>query len=116
MGLLAWVLLSERPARSSLLAIPVAMVGILLISGALESGAYGSNPRLGAVFGVLTGIAYSGFLLAMRRGSSERGRVAGPLFDATLATVVFLVPAGLLLGISTSRRRSRRPAGSSCLR
>jgi drug/metabolite transporter (DMT)-like permease len=97
-GLLAWALFRERPAKSSLLAIPVAMAGILLISGALENGAYGSDPKLGAVYGALTGIAYSGFLLAMRRGSSERGRVAGPLYDATLATAVFVVPAGLLLG------------------
>ncbi len=97
-GLLAWALFRERPGRSSLLAIPVAMLGILLISGALEKGAYGSDPSLGAVYGVLTGIAYSGFLLALRRGSGERGRVAGPLYDATLASAIFVVPAGLLLG------------------
>src|SRR5438128_9736469 len=60
-GLLAWALLGERPHRSSLTAIPVVGFGVVLISGALEQGAYGSNPQLGAVYGVLTGIAYSGF-------------------------------------------------------
>src|SRR5438128_423385 len=60
-GLLAWILLGERPHRSSFAAIPIVGLGVLLISGALEQGAYGSNPRLGAVYGVLTGIAYSGF-------------------------------------------------------
>ena len=64
----------------------------------LENGAYGSDPKLGAIYGLLTGIAYSGFLLALRRGSGERGRVAGPLYDATLASAVFVVPAGLILG------------------
>ena len=97
-GLLAWVLFRERLSRNALLAIPIAMAGIFLISGVLEDGAYGSDPKLGAIFGLLTGIAYSGFLLALRRGSGERGRVAGPLFDATLATAVFVVPAGLILG------------------
>jgi drug/metabolite transporter (DMT)-like permease len=97
-GLLAWVFFNERPARSSLLAIPVAMMGIILISGVLENGAYGDDPKLGAIYGLLTGIAYSGFLLAMRRGSSERGRVAGPLYDATLASAVCIVPIGLLIG------------------
>jgi drug/metabolite transporter (DMT)-like permease len=97
-GLLAWALFRERPARSALLAIPVAMAGILLISGVLENGAYGSNPKLGAIYGVLTGIAYSGFLLAMRRGSEERGRVAGPLYDATLASAIVIVPIGLVIG------------------
>ena len=97
-GLLAWALFRERLSRNSLLAIPVAMLGILLISGVLEKSAYGSDPKLGALYGVLTGIAYSGFLLALRRGSGDRGRVAGPLFDATLASAVFIVPIGLVLG------------------
>jgi drug/metabolite transporter (DMT)-like permease len=97
-GLLAWALFRERPARSSLLAIPVAMAGILLISGALEKGAYGDDPQLGALYGVLTGIAYSGFLLALRWGSGEHGRVAGPLFDATLSSTIGVVPVGLVIG------------------
>jgi drug/metabolite transporter (DMT)-like permease len=96
-GVLAWALFRERLSTNSLLAIPVAMLGIVLISGALEGGAYGDNPALGALLGVLTGIAYSGFLLALRRSSDPR-RVAGPLFEATLASTVFLVPAGLALG------------------
>jgi drug/metabolite transporter (DMT)-like permease len=97
-GLLAWAFFGERPARNSLLAIPVAMTGIILISGVLENGAYGDDPKLGAIYGVLTGIAYSGFLLAMRRGSVEGGRVAGPLYDATLASAVCIVPIGLVIG------------------
>lgn len=96
-GVLAWAIFRERPARSSLYAIPVAAFGIVLISGTLEDGAYGDNPALGAVYGVLTGLAYSGFLLALRRSSDPR-RIAGPLFEATLASAVFVVPAGLLLG------------------
>jgi drug/metabolite transporter (DMT)-like permease len=96
-GVLAWAIFRERPARSSLYAIPVAMLGIVLISGAFEDGAYGDNPALGALYGVLTGLAYSGFLLALRRSSDPR-RVAGPLFEATLASTVFVVPAGLALG------------------
>jgi len=67
-------------------------------AGVLENGAYGSNPKLGAIYGLLTGIAYSGFLLAMRRGSEERGRVAGPLYDATLASAICIVPIGLAIG------------------
>src|SRR5881398_2544896 len=73
-GLLAWAFLGERPHRSSLLAIPIVGIGVVLVSGALEQGAYGSNPRLGAVYGVLTGIAYSGFLLTLRQGSRDLRR------------------------------------------
>ena len=97
-GLLAWVLLREKPSRSSLLAIPVALVGIVLISGVLEDGAYGDDPALGTLYGLLTALAYSGFLLTLRHGAGGQRRVAGPLFDATLATAVLVLPFGLVAG------------------
>src|SRR4051812_19194617 len=53
--LLAWAVLEERPGRRVLAALPVVLGGIVLISGALEQGAYGRDPAAGAVFGVLTG-------------------------------------------------------------
>jgi drug/metabolite transporter (DMT)-like permease len=97
-GLVAWVVLRERPAGTSLLAIPVAMTGIILISGVLEQRAYGENPPLGALLGVLAGLAYTGFLLALRESSSDLRRVAGPLYDATLAAAIVTLPVGLALG------------------
>jgi drug/metabolite transporter (DMT)-like permease len=97
-GLLAWALLGERPHRSSFAAIPVVGIGVVLISGAFEHGAYGSNPRLGAVFGVLAGIAYSGFLLALREGSRDLRRPAGPLFTATLASALSCAVIGAAVG------------------
>ncbi|MGH3023687.1 MAG: EamA family transporter, partial [Gaiellaceae bacterium] len=52
--LAAWLLLRERPPARTLGAVPVVLVGIVLISGAVGAGAYGSNPPLGVLFGVLT--------------------------------------------------------------
>ena len=97
-GLFAWLLWRERPETSSLVAIPVVLVGVVLISGAFEQGAYGRNPGLGAVFGVVTGLAYTGFLLIHRHG--QRGVVgpAGPLFDATLAAAIGCAVIGLAVG------------------
>lgn len=97
-GTAAWLLFRERPSRGSVAAIPVAMLGVVLISGVLEEGAYGDNPRLGVFFGILTGFAYTGFLLTLRHGASDLRRVAGPLYDATLACAVLTVPIGLALG------------------
>ncbi|MEX2612851.1 MAG: DMT family transporter, partial [Gaiellaceae bacterium] len=97
-GLIAWALFRERPAPAVLVAIPIAMLGIMLVSGALEEGAYGDNPPLGVVFGLLTGIAYSGFLLTLRHGAGDKRRVAGPLFDATIAAMVLILPVGLASG------------------
>lgn len=97
-GLLAWALLGERPHRSSQVAIPIVGIGVVLISGALEQGAYGSNPGLGAVYGVLTGIAYSGFLLTLRQGSKDLRRPAGPLFTATFASALGCAAIGAVVG------------------
>ena len=97
-GLVAWLMLRERPSAPLLAAIPVAMGGVVLISGALENGAYGEDPTLGVFYGLLTGVAYTGFLLTLRHGSSDLRRVAGPLYDATLASALLTIPAGLAIG------------------
>jgi drug/metabolite transporter (DMT)-like permease len=97
-GLLAWAILRERPSRRSLLAIPVALVGVILISGAFEQGAYGRNPGLGVAYGILTALAYSGFLLVLREGNRDLRRPAGPLFDATLVSALGVIPIGLVWG------------------
>jgi drug/metabolite transporter (DMT)-like permease len=97
-GLLAWALLGERPQRSSFAAIPIVGAGVVLISGALEQGAYGSNPRLGAIYGVITGIAYAGFLLVLRQGSKDLRRFAGPLFTATFSAAIFCAALGAVIG------------------
>src|SRR5919106_3356280 len=95
-ALLAWAVLGERPPRTALAAIPVVGFGVVLISGALEDGAYGANPSLGALYGVLTGIAYSGFLLALRQGNRDLRSPAGPLFDATVASALGCAAYGLI--------------------
>ena len=97
-ALLAWAVLSERPPRAALASIPIVFVGVVLISGVFEEGAYGANPALGAVFGVLTGIAYSAFLLTLREAGADLRRPAGPLFDATLASAIGCGVYGAIVG------------------
>jgi drug/metabolite transporter (DMT)-like permease len=96
--LVAWAMLAERPSRRVLAAIPIALFGVVLISGVLQHGAYGRAPGRGALFGLAAGIAYVGFLLLLRRGGSDLRRVAGPLFDATAVATVVSAIAGLLIG------------------
>jgi drug/metabolite transporter (DMT)-like permease len=95
---LALALLGERVPRSILVALPLVCAGVLLVSGALEDGAYGANPPRGVLFGVLTGFAYAGLLLIQRHGSADLRRPAGPLFDTSLVATVVGVPAALILG------------------
>jgi drug/metabolite transporter (DMT)-like permease len=97
-GLLAWALLAERPHRSSLTAIPVVGLGVVLISGALEGDAYGQDPGLGVLYGLSTAVAYSGFLLALRGASRDLRRPVGPLFRATLASTLGCAAIGGVVG------------------
>jgi drug/metabolite transporter (DMT)-like permease len=96
--LVAWALLSERPARSVLWALPISGIGVVLISGVVEHGAYGRDPRAGTLLGLGAGVAYVGFLLLLRRGGADLRRPAGPLFDATLVAAIVCIPAGLVIG------------------
>jgi drug/metabolite transporter (DMT)-like permease len=97
-GLMAWAALGERPDSRSLTAIPVVFVGVVLISGAIGAGAYGDDPALGVVYGVLTALTYALFILILREAGSDDRRPAGPLFDATLSGAVFSILGGLVVG------------------
>ncbi len=93
-GFFAWLLLGERPSRATLLALPFVLAGVILISGVVGEGAYGSAPQLGVVLGVATAICYSAYLLIIRRGGRDPRRPAGPVAIST----VFVVLASFLVG------------------
>ena len=97
-GPIAWLLLGERLRGRTIAAIPISLGGVVLISGAVGSGAYGRNPGLGVLYGVVTAFAYTGFLLTLRRGSADLRRVAGPLYDATVVSAVGSVLLGVAFG------------------
>jgi drug/metabolite transporter (DMT)-like permease len=50
------------------------------------------------IYGVLTGLAYAGFLLVLRHGNHDLRRPASPLFEATFAAALFAAAAGVVLG------------------
>ena len=97
-GLVAWLTLGEKPAAREIAAVPIALFGIILISGVLGSGAYGEDPVRGVVFGVATGLTYAGFILVLRQSGRDLRRPVAPLFEATTAAAVFALIAGLAIG------------------
>jgi drug/metabolite transporter (DMT)-like permease len=97
-AVLAWLFLGERPPRRTLLALPVVLIGVVLISGVVGTGAYGTNPGLGVILGLVVGLVYAAFLLVLRRGNADIRRPAGPLFDATLIGALASLAIGLPLG------------------
>jgi drug/metabolite transporter (DMT)-like permease len=97
-ALAAWAFLGEKPRGRTLAAVPVVLIGVVLISGVLGADPYGSSPALGVLYGILTALTYGAFLLVLRAGSTDLRRPAGPLFWATLSAAVATVPVGLVLG------------------
>ena len=86
-GLLAWILFGERPSRAVMVALPVVLFGVVLISGVVDAQAYGANPPLGVVLGLLTAVCYAGYLLVIRR-AGEPTRTAGPVAVSTFSTAI----------------------------
>jgi drug/metabolite transporter (DMT)-like permease len=96
--LAAWLVLGEHPGRRVLATLPLVLFGVVLISGALEQGAYGEDPTQGVIFGVATGVAYAAFILLLRAGGGDLRRPAGALFDATWVATIAAVVAGMVVG------------------
>ena len=97
-GLVAWVVLGERPSRATLAALPVVLVGVVLISGVVGSEAYGADPPLGVVLGIATAVCYAGFLLTIRRAGRDPNRPAGLVAIATAMIAVTSFVAGSAIG------------------
>ncbi len=95
---IAWAVLSERPSNRMFVAVPSALLGAVMISGLLEQDAFGSDPGRGTVYGLLTTVAYSGFLLILRQTNVDVKRPAGPLLDATASAAVVALIAGSAYG------------------
>lgn len=96
-GIVAWAILQERPSGRILIGAPLALIGIVLISGVVGGEAYGHDPGLGVAYGVVTAVTYAGYLLLLRQARTP-GRFVGPVRDATAATVIGGIIGGILIG------------------
>ncbi len=97
-GVVAFLVFGERPSRATLLALPVVLAGVVLISGVIGEGAYGADPALGVVLGLLTALCYAGYLLLIRLGGRDPRRPAGPVAIATLSTAAVAALTGTVTG------------------
>ena len=94
----AWWLLGERPHAGLLAAVPVLLVGVALVSGALGGETDGRDPQLGVLLGLATSVAYAGFLLVLRHGGKDLRRLAGPLLWASGSAALVSLALGAALG------------------
>lgn len=97
-AVVAFVVLAERPARRELVAIPLVMAGIVLVSGAVGARSWGDDPTLGVATGLVTAVAYTGFLLALRHAAPEPRHQVQALTIATAVAGAGSVVLGYALG------------------
>ena len=64
------LLLGQRPRPAQLVAVPMALFGLALIVG-FDWQSLPGDYRLGVIFGLLTAVAYAGYLLTMRSARNE---------------------------------------------
>jgi drug/metabolite transporter (DMT)-like permease len=97
-ALAAWVLFREPPGRRFLIALPVVLAGVVLVSGLIGSTTGGNHPLAGIAYGLGTSVAYAAFLLILRRTSAETPHVAGPLAEVTAGAALGSLLLGLAFG------------------
>ena len=97
-ALAAWLLFRERPQRGFLVALPMVMAGVVLVSGLLGRLTGGIDPLGGIGYGIATSVAYAGFILVLRTTSARTPHVAGPLAEATASAAASALLLGLVFG------------------
>ena len=70
MSAFGMIVLREAPRLMQVIAIPLALVGLALIVG-FDWGALPDDYRAGVILGLLTAVAYAGYLLSMRRARQD---------------------------------------------
>ena len=92
--LVSWWILGERPNRFILLALPMVMFGLVLISGIWDDAPYGEDPVKGVIGGIVAAVFYSSFLIAYRQSNRVGGPAVNAQFDATAGATIGLLVLG----------------------
>jgi len=94
----AWLILDERPSRRIIIAIPVVLIGVAMVSGLGRGDAFGSNPLLGTLLALVSAMFYAGFILVFRASNNIQAPPAGPLMEATAGGMVTMLILGAVTG------------------
>lgn len=93
-AVVAWLFMGERPSRQIVLAIPVVLFGVALVSGLGRGDSFGSNPLLGTLLALVSAVFYAAFILGLRSSNDIQAPSAGPLMEATAGAAL----AALIMG------------------
>ena len=94
--LVSWWMFGERPNRMIIFALPMVMLGLMLISGIWDDEPYGDDPIKGVVGGIVAAIFYSSFLILYRFSNRIQAPSVNLQLDATAGAATGLLIAGIL--------------------
>ena len=94
--LVSWWMFGERPNRMIVFALPMVMLGLILISGIWDDEPYGDDPIKGVVGGIVAAIFYSSFLILYRFSNRIQAPSVNLQLDATAGAATGLLIAGIL--------------------
>lgn len=95
---IAWLWFRERPRRQFLLALPVVMIGVVLVAGIAGNSSSNYHPVAGVLYGLGTSVTYAAFIVILRTSATQAPHIAGPLADATAGALLASVVSGLAFG------------------
>jgi drug/metabolite transporter (DMT)-like permease len=94
----AWAILGERPSRRILIAIPLVLFGVAMVSGLGQSDAFGSDPLLGTLLALNSAMFYAAFILVFRASNDIQAPPAGPLMEATAGGLLTILVFSFFTG------------------
>ena len=94
--LASWWMFGERPNRMIIFALPMVMLGLMLISGIWDDEPYGDDPIKGVVGGIVAAIFYSSFLILYRFSNRIQAPSVNLQLDATAGAAMGLLIAGIM--------------------
>ncbi len=93
-----WLILKERPSQRILIAIPIVLLGVAMVSGLGQSDAFGSDPLVGTALALVSAMFYAAFILVFRASNDIQAPPAGPLMEATAGGLLTILVFGLVGG------------------
>ena len=88
------MLFKQQPTKMQIIAIPVALLGLLAIVG-IDWNQLHSDYRLGVIFGLLTAVSYTGYMLFMRQAQIDSKHVL-PVREIAIMSLLVALSLGVI--------------------
>ena len=88
------MLFKQQPTKMQIIAIPVALLGLLAIVG-IDWNQLHSDYSLGVIFGLLTAVSYTGYMLFMRQAQIDSKHVL-PVREIAIMSLLVALSLGVI--------------------